>query len=81
MEKIIKNLIKLDKEYHPEINRFLRTARPANSYPSSSIDTRFNINMLSESEIDNLDSCINLCLESMRNKNEYLESAKQFRDN
>ena len=45
------------------------------------IDTRFNIYMLTESEIENLNSCINLCLESMRNKDEYLESAKTFRDN
>ena len=37
--------------------------------------------MLSESEIENLDSLINLCLESMSNKEEYLESAKKFRDN
>ena len=37
--------------------------------------------MLSESEIKNLDSCIKLCLESMRNKEEYLESTKKFRDN
>ena len=37
--------------------------------------------MLSESEIENLDSLINLCLESMRNKEEYLESAKKIRDN
>ena len=36
--------------------------------------------MLSESEIENLDSIINLCLESMRNKEEYLESAKKFTD-
>ena len=45
------------------------------------IDTRFNIYMLSESEIENLDYLISFCLESMRNKEEYLESAKKFRDN
>ena len=59
---------------------FLRT-RPANFFSSNYIDTRFNIYMLSESEIENLDSLINFCLESMRNKEEYLESAKKFRDN
>ena len=42
------------------------------------IDTRFNIYMLSESEIENLDYLISFCLESMRNKEEYLESAKKM---
>ena len=72
---------KLDKEHRRQIYRFLRTTRPANFFSSNYIDTRFNIYMLTESEIENLNSCINLCLESMRNKDEYLESAKTFRDN
>lgn len=76
MEKIIKNLNKFDKEYYLEINCFLRIVRLVNFYFFSSIDIRFNINMLSESEIDNFDFCINLCLELMRNKNEYLELVK-----
>ena len=52
----------------------------ASFFSSNYIDIRFNIYMLS-SEIENLDSLINLSLESMRNKEEYLESAKTFRDN
>ena len=74
-------LNKVDKEHHREIYRFLRTTRPANFFSSNYIDTRFNIYMLSESEIENLDYLISFCLESMRNKEEYLESAKKFRDN
>ena len=58
----------------------MRTTRPGNFFSSNYIDARLNIYMLSESEIENLDSLINLCLESMRNKEEYLELAKKFTD-